>query len=673
MSDSIVDLSFALDAVLLPIAKAFLEKTAKIKSKLVNSAQAKDFANAISVEKETTAVEILADRYLRFRTLQSPKSKIYINEIYHPLRLFYSDEGRSELILGNTMIHPEKTLVITGKAGQGKTTTLRKLVCNEILYGKTIPIIIFLREIEWSSFKSLNEVAEKIPQIISDELKNIGIYIELPAILYLIETQSIRVFFDGFDEVPHAYRNHALLMINTLFLKHKTPSIVTTRPNTEITYNQSSSQNVDLMDLTTDDVRDIIKKNSITNDGNYIDSLLEKVNSSAFSSLLKTPILVDIFVTVYAALKKDPDNLSDFYKDLFIQLSENHDRFKTSLERSSFSGLNNEKLRDIFIATCAVMMNASEDIVFSESELIDFFKRGCDMEQLETRPSQVHQDIIDKTSLIIHDGRSYSFIHKTILEYHAAEFLKSRLDEKNQRELYSKFVEHGIDQWEQVILFLSEIDRDKLNSLYFKVLLQSLGLTGRSIHDYDGDSSLSYIPLLFGFSKIRFSLSKRNLPFKASVRIEEPNMNLYKQFHVMMSITKKSIPDIINHVKEKEYFSYLIKNHELSVTLSKDMPDSTCNDLMLSAEYLKYIEAGIKRAYGRSRTLSHANGKRVEDIYNYVDFELVDIIKSVSYEYKPALFDLIAKIESIHFDIDTSEKRRSSANAFLKVFKPSGS
>jgi len=73
MSDSIVDLSFALDAVLLPIAKAFLEKTAKIKSKLVNSAQAKDFANAISVEKETTAVEILADRYLRFRTLQSPK------------------------------------------------------------------------------------------------------------------------------------------------------------------------------------------------------------------------------------------------------------------------------------------------------------------------------------------------------------------------------------------------------------------------------------------------------------------------------------------------------------------------------------------------------------------------------------------------------------------------
>ena len=671
-----VELNFALDAVLIPIARAFLEKTAKIKSKLVNSAQAKDFANAISVEKETTAVEILADRYLRFRTLQSPKSKIYINKIYHPLRLFYSDEGRSELILGNTMIHPEKTLVITGKAGQGKTTTLRKLVCNEILYGKTIPIIIFLREIEWSSFKSLNEVADKIPKIISDELKNIGIYIELSAILYLIETQSIRVFFDGFDEVPHAYRNHALLMINTLFLKHKTPSIVTTRPNTEITYNQSSSQNVDLMDLTTDDVREIIKKNSITNDGNYINSLLDKVNSSAFSSLLKTPILVDIFVTVYAALKKDPDNLSDFYKDLFIQLSENHDRFKTSLERSSFSGLNNEKLRDIFIATCAVMMNDSEDIVFSESELIDFFKRGCDMESQETRPSQVHQDIIDKTSLIIHDGRSYSFIHKTILEYHAAEFLKSRLDENNQRELYSKFVENGIDQWEQVILFLSEIDRDKINSLYFKVLLQSLGLTGRAIHDYEGDSSLSYIPLLFGYSKIRFYLSKRNLPFKASVSIEEPSMNLYKQFHVMMSITKKSIPDIIDHVKEKEYFSYLIKNHEFSITSRKEVSgfiNPGCNNLMLSAEYLKYIEAGIKRTYGRSRTISHENGRRVEDVYNYVNFDLIDIIKSVSYEYKPALFDLIAKIEGIYFDIDTSEKRRSSANAFLKAFKPSSS
>lgn len=141
----------------------------------------------------------------------------------------------------------------------------------------------------------------------------------------------------------------------------------------------------------------------------------------------------------------------------------------------------------------------------------------------------------------------------------------------------------------------------------------------------------------------------------------------------MMSITKKSIPDIINYVKEKEYFSYLINNHELSVTLRKDMKDSACNDLMLSAEYLKYIEVGIKRTYGRSRTVSHAYGKRVEYIYNYVDFELVDIIKSVLYEYKPALFDLIAKIESIYFDIDTSEKRRKSANAFLTVFKPSSS
>jgi hypothetical protein len=670
MSDNLIDMSFSLDA-LIPFAQPFIDKISKARKKLVHESQAKELANAIVIEKEEQVIELLADRYLRFRTLQSPKSKIYINKIYHPLRIFYSEDEREVVISENTVIYPDKVLVITGKAGQGKTTTLRKLVCNEILFGNAIPIIIFLREIEWQLFNSVHDAIESIPQMISNELNNIGIYIEIDAILYLVETKSIRVFFDGFDEVPHSYRNYALAVINSLYLKYKSPSIVTTRPHTEITYSQVSSQNADLMDLTLEDVNRIITRNSITSDVNYITSLLSKINNSAFSNLLKTPILVDIFVTVYAALKKDPDNLSDFYKDLFIQLSENHDRFKTSFERSSVSGLNNEKLRDVFIATCAIIMQSSDNIIFNESSLIDYFKAGNELDQPKTKCHQIHRDIIDKTSLIINDGHYYSFIHKTVLEYHAAEFLKSRLDEDAQKQLYNHFISNGIDKWEQVILFISEIDRDKLNCFYFKELIEQLGLTTENINHYERDGYLSYVPLLFGFSKIRFYISARNLPTKAETFIEEPNIILYKQFIFMLSVTKKTMPVVTNHVKEKAFFSCLGVASNLSLKLNKDFYSHNGeHNKILTLEYLRYINNNIPREFGViKREIFKKNNEKIVVNHKYIEFKLIDLIKSMMYEYETSLFELIKLVEEISFDIDNSEQRKKSARTFVDILK----
>lgn len=656
----------SLALMLMPITEKVKDKIIGIVSNLRSEAQAKELVDSIGTQYDIVMTERLADRYLRFRTLQSPKAKIYINEIYHPLVLSFSEEKKELRIENETTLPTKNILVVVGKAGQGKTTTLRKLVYNELMHGESIPIIIFLREIEWCNYSSIYELKENTPEIIRMELDRIGIYVRVDVIFYLLEKKLIKIFFDGFDEVPHDFRAFAQQLIHTVYLRYNSPCIVTTRPGTEISTSSGNTEIVDLKDLKESDVQEMIKRNCITDDSGYIDSLLLRVNNADFSGLLKTPILVDIFLSVYAALKKDPENLSDFYKDLFILLSDTHDRFKSSLQRSSFSGLTNHQLRDVFLSTCAGILQKNSMLTFTESELIDFFTIGCKMSEVNDKSGKIHSDIIDKTSLIIVDGITYSFIHKTILEYHASEYIRTRLSEVNKNNVYKKFAEKGVGVWEQALTFLSETDRDSFLIYYCSAVLNNLNIGKRTVEEIESATiEKELLHILLGYSHVRFYFNENNysLPIEACGLMISPNEHLYSSFYSMFNILSKRIPSFIEHSESKEFFKHLSNywvDDRIKTNENKELVP------IISFELERYREHKIPYTSGSKCfvTYSDSNNTRKEDHCLYHDYKVEDIIGVLTYSHEPAAVELRRIIEVVEVEIKKSLGRVDAANYF---------
>lgn len=96
--------------------------------------------------------DMVCDRYLKFRTLLSRDRDVFVDEIYHPLKLKnLSSSVNQPLILNKeSVLDLPKITCIIGKAGQGKTTILRKVFVNYLSSscGK-FPLIIALRKVDW--------------------------------------------------------------------------------------------------------------------------------------------------------------------------------------------------------------------------------------------------------------------------------------------------------------------------------------------------------------------------------------------------------------------------------------------------------------------------------------------------------------------------------------------
>ncbi|MGR5245371.1 hypothetical protein ACP3VU_11640 [Vibrio sp. PNB23_22_6] len=105
-----------------------LETTLRSNSDQREANEVLDTIAPINSFMEQQIFEKVTDRYLTFRTLLSRDNDVFIDEIYHPLKIT-SMRTSTELITlsENTEFPFPKIACIVGKAGQGKTTILRKM------------------------------------------------------------------------------------------------------------------------------------------------------------------------------------------------------------------------------------------------------------------------------------------------------------------------------------------------------------------------------------------------------------------------------------------------------------------------------------------------------------------------------------------------------------------
>ncbi|MEZ9301345.1 hypothetical protein AB4168_23040 [Vibrio splendidus] len=168
----------------------------------------------------------------------------------------------------------------------------------------------------------------------------------------------------------------------------------------------------------------------------------------------------------YPYLDVIPESAVEFYKKLYLTLYSRHDKIK-NFNRDKYTSISAYNANYIFDALCFNSLNKG-DLEFNDASLTKHISDALRLNSIDIDENEnVKKDIINVTCLIQKDGYDkYVYLHKSIQEFHAAQFI-SNLPHEHKNKFYRKLSEiiEREDKFDNVIFFLKEIDTKDYESL----------------------------------------------------------------------------------------------------------------------------------------------------------------------------------------------------------------
>lgn len=247
--------------------------------------------------------------------------------------------------------------------------------------------------------------------------------------------------------------------------------VISSRPDSGIEY-CSYFEVVKLLQYNYTDQVGLIKK--LIDDIESQDQILIalKQSTSEIKDLLKTPLLVTLFVMTYRANQVIPESMSDFYSQIFSVVMYRHDKTKPGFIRELRCSLNEKELKEVFETLC--FLSKKEDkISFKDDELFSLVSLSLKKAGYKNEsPRNIISDIVKSICLIVEDGGEYSFIHKSIQEFFVASFIKS-LPDKISMSIYEKISKPNVS-FKVELKFLHDIDKYRFFSYYLIPNIENL-------------------------------------------------------------------------------------------------------------------------------------------------------------------------------------------------------
>ncbi|WP_039047077.1 NACHT domain-containing protein [Acinetobacter junii] len=350
-----------------------------------------------------------------------------------------------------------KKILISGIVGQGKSILMRHLAINEVLNNRKIPLFFELRYLE------KGQALDKAVKRLFNEWLDIK---SSRTIEYILEKGLVTLFFDGFDEIhiddmPKIVKDFELL-------ERKYPNlnfVVSSRPEVVVEA-CTIFQNFQIQKLDSNSQRNIVK--ALVKDEKIENAIMNGIKKSTVEvrHALITPLMINLFVFIYKQEQILPESSKDFYERLFDLVLRKHDNTKIDFNRERASKLDNNMLLKTFqlisYMCCKKQVFAFDDNIFRRivSKAIDINGLDCSVDDL----------IFDLTSVlcfIVKEGYLYAFIHKSIPEFFAAQFIKLHGESGT---LY-KDIEENYDKYRNVCSYLREIDEYNFLNYFFKDIL----------------------------------------------------------------------------------------------------------------------------------------------------------------------------------------------------------
>lgn len=411
------------------------------------------------------------NNYSIINTLAFKERVKKLKDIYIPLTI-YPVDNEKEKKLAKVEGYPKELLdkygriLITDTAGMGKSTLMKRMFLDVIDGQFGIPIFIELRRLNESN-DILNEVAIQLGGLNDSFDKEI--------LETLFVDGEFIFFFDGYDEISSS--NKAFVTKNIQDFVAKAPNnkyILTSRPEEELAC-FGEFQEFRIRELKKVESYDLLRKYDISGKtSRLLISKLKTGNYSMINEFLKNPLLVSLLFAAFDFKQTIPLKKHIFYRQVFDAYFDSHDLSKgDSYVHEKKSNLDLDDF-DKVMRKIGYECLRKQKIEFEKDELlkiIDSAKSG--FSNLKFASTSLLSDLLKAVPLFCQDGMYYKWVHKSLQEYFAAEFIYK--DSKNNQDaiLTALYKSKKIDLYINLLDLYFDIDPVGFQKNIVKPLLES--------------------------------------------------------------------------------------------------------------------------------------------------------------------------------------------------------
>lgn len=400
--------------------------------------------NKYDEHKLEQAINNLSERIIKVtkvKTIYKGDDSIDLHEFYVPTRIVNIDTS-----INFVTDISRRSIVLQGTVGQGKSIFMRYLTYQEAKQGERIPLFYELRRLDDN---------ETLTSALSKQINNWIAEFQESDFKKVAKTGDLVLFLDGFDEVPYDKVKKLLSEIEGWCERYPNMQIViSSRPEADIQLSNYLKV-FKLSEYRFYEQSLLIDKLVEESESKTLLKQAIKDSNTEIQELLKTPLMVTLFVMNYRGSLEIPTNQHEFYKNLFTILISRHDKTKPGFKREANSSLNEVQLQEVFEEFCFVTFSMNI-LVFDDNKAIEVIKECLENQNITDNPRLVLRDLSKNLCLILKDGLDYGFIHKSIQEYYYASFIYKQPETKIL--FYEDCDNKFVDGKRNILNFLESMD-----------------------------------------------------------------------------------------------------------------------------------------------------------------------------------------------------------------------
>jgi predicted NACHT family NTPase len=370
----------------------------------------------------------LAKTYTSYldRTLKrySKSKSFFIRSAPVPLYTFYvpMDLSAREQVLttpgAQDIADVSPFALITGTGGSGKSLFMRHLLISSIQSQLKTPIFVELR--------SMNRTEVSVEDVLLAALNIGGLKVDSEYRRLALQNGHFCLLLDGFDELELGRRDVVAAEIQEITARYPDNwLIVSSRADPKLE-GWPAFANFRLQSLTLDRAVELVQK--LPFDDPMKDAFVRELRGGLYDRhrfFLSNPLLLSIMLLTYSDRADIPPKLSLFYGQAYESLFQKHDALKGGFQRDRRTRLDIEDFAKVFAAFCMLSYDRRE-FEFSSTTALAYLEKAQALSQVEFDRGDYLLDASQAVCLLIEEGLSITFAHRSFQEYFVARFIQNR-------------------------------------------------------------------------------------------------------------------------------------------------------------------------------------------------------------------------------------------------------
>ncbi|MDD2369894.1 MAG: NACHT domain-containing protein [Sulfuricurvum sp.] len=353
--------------------------------------------------------------YKKVSTIQTivfPQQELDIEEIFEPLFLKDREHLGEVKCIKILDILDGSSYIIIDDAGMGKSTFAKSLTLTAIREMDLVPIFIELRTLD----------EKNLLDTLRNELNSVNTIFNNDVFLKLLEMKKFLIVLDGFDEISFAQQPRIAQEISELSIKSEISLVLTSRPENQLP-RIPHSKALKFIPLRIDQTKSLIHRYDVVARLEIGEKLIKELDKVP-SRFLQTPLLVALLYRTYGFNNSIASKTSTFYDEIYNAMYKGHDLTKVGFSREKKSSLDYEDFRKLLRAFAFILLTTKNENIKSLSEAAQHIEKASKLSKIVPSASlNFLNDLLSSVPLMYKDGNHYRFMHKTIMEFFAAEFI----------------------------------------------------------------------------------------------------------------------------------------------------------------------------------------------------------------------------------------------------------